>query len=293
MFQEVLSLDPDWLRWPQWPWALERWSSHSTALSVTIVWSYRGWPIDLTWNTARVHVSMHISEPEIYSNTEGIIKGSMNALRVCQFGLCTSTCTHIKTDKYICVCAKKCIFQGKTFLSCSVCFCLPRWRPVGYGATPINTVEGKRQNKIKPHTTRTNTTLRRHWEDRDTVYITRKNEKAHIHTRDMTQPKERDNNNTEAHQTTAWPTVPVQSSAVYALLAIDTGHDNWVIFNWASGCICTCARPHACALALKAWSSHTDTYTRLCTRLVVGVFHRAIPFSLPSFLLLFFFFNIV
>lgn len=29
-----------------------------------------------------------------------------------------------------------------------------------------------------------------------------KNEKAHIHTRDMTQPEERDNNNTEAHQTT-------------------------------------------------------------------------------------------
>lgn len=54
---------------------------------------------------------MHISEPEIYSNTEGIIKGSMNALRVCQFGLCMSTCTHIKTDKYICVCAKKMYFS--------------------------------------------------------------------------------------------------------------------------------------------------------------------------------------
>lgn len=85
-------------------------------------------------------------------------------------------------------------------MSCSVCFGLPRWRSAGEGATRINTVEGKRK-KIKQHTT-TQTQHSDGIERTETQCITRKNEKAHIHTRDMTQPEERDNNNTEAHQTT-------------------------------------------------------------------------------------------
>lgn len=70
---------------------------------------------------------------------------------------------------------------------------------MGQGAARINTVEGR--NQIKPHTT-AQTQHSDGIERTETQCITRKNEKAHIHTRDMTQPEERDNNNTEAHQTT-------------------------------------------------------------------------------------------
>lgn len=88
---------------------------------------------------------------------------------------------------------------------------MPRRRgPWGEGVRRIHTVRSKKKKKreeeeeegklsrTRQHKHDTQTALRR----TETQCITRKNEKAHIHTRDMTQPEERDNNNTEAHQTT-------------------------------------------------------------------------------------------
>lgn len=94
-----------------------------------------------------IQVSMHVFEPEIYFSTEGISESLNHASKVWPVH------EYMYIYKYRCISVRKpkFIFQGKTFLSCSACFCLPRWRPVGYGVTRINTVEGK--NKIKPHKT--------------------------------------------------------------------------------------------------------------------------------------------
>lgn len=56
----------------------------------------------------------------------------------------------------------------------------------------------------------------------------------------MTQPEERDNNNTGTSDNNV-TAVPIQSSSLNVLLVIDKGHDNWESFT---GSVCMCLRPH-------------------------------------------------
>jgi len=86
---------PRWLHWPQWPWALERWLSDNTSLSVATVRDYRGWPIDL-------HQMWHMCVR---------LRPSLRPIE-CHWVCSTCACVHT----YIFFNSKKVCFKGKASL---------------------------------------------------------------------------------------------------------------------------------------------------------------------------------
>lgn len=135
MFQEVLSLDPNGSADPS-DLSLDEVVAAQHCLRRHIGLK----PPELANYTSikvHVHVRMHILEwaCNMFYSMPG------------KFGLCMNTCT------YRCAyCIKKmCFLRRNLSRSQFPCVCLPRWRPVGYGATRINTV-GRRKAKKLSHT---------------------------------------------------------------------------------------------------------------------------------------------
>lgn len=175
--------------------------------------------------------------------------GLMTAWRAGRFGLCLSACSS----------------TGKTSFSrhnlCSACCCLPRQRPVGGVEIQKkkNTVE-REKNKISIQNG-TNTTLRRLWKDRDTVYITGKNEEP-TYTRVIWHNLKRETTTTQRHIRQQGDPLFLFSLLQSSLLAVDSGH--WAVLSWAHG------------------DSYTSTHTHMhsCTREYVKFTHSTFGFMI-------------
>lgn len=158
MFQEVLSLDPDGSADPS-DLSLDEVLAAQYCLQRLIGLK----PSELAnYTSIKVHVYVRIYVL--------VCAWNMFYWMPEKFGLCMNTST------YRCVYFKKKMCFSRQNLSRLqfLCVCLPRSRPVGYGATRINTVGRRKAKKIKPHmTAQTNTTLRRQLRgQRHSVYNT-------------------------------------------------------------------------------------------------------------------------